>query len=69
MKIFLITLGITCLTIILVSLLVNYCRRRLAKTPHGLSGMCQRTGSEICSSCAEVAGSEGDGQDKGKETG
>ena len=53
MKIFLITTIITCLTLVLVGLLVNFCRRRLAKTPHGLSGMCHQKGGAICSSCAD----------------
>jgi len=57
MKVFLLTLGIACLTIISVGLLVNFCRRRLTRTPHGLSGMCHRTGGEVCRSCAEMTGS------------
>lgn len=66
MKIFLLTLGITCLTIILVGLLVNFCRRRLAKTPHGLSGICHQKGGEVCSSCTEKAGNGRDTENDNK---
>ena len=56
LKIFPLTLLITTLTVIVVGLLINFCRKRLAKTPHGLSGMCHQQGGEICSSCRGKAG-------------
>ena len=60
-KMYLLTLLITTLTILLVGLLINFCRKRLAKTPHGLSGMCHQTGGEMCSSCG---GNAGNGKEK-----
>lgn len=33
-------------------LLLNYSRRRLRRTPHGLTGICHRDGGRLCSSCA-----------------
>jgi len=53
LKIYLITILITALAFTLVSLLINFCRRRLAKTKHGLSGMCHQTGGEVCNSCSK----------------
>ena len=53
METFFLTLMITSIVFVLVGFLINFCRRRLAKTPHGLSGMCHQTGGEICASCAE----------------
>ncbi|MDZ7641582.1 MAG: hypothetical protein U5J62_06135 [Desulfurivibrio sp.] len=32
-------------------LLLNFCRRRLQKTPHGLTGMCHQDGGRLCASC------------------
>ena len=58
MKILLLTLIITFLTIIMVAWLINFCRKRLAKTPHGLSGMCHQKGGKVCSSCMESSGNE-----------
>jgi len=52
MKTFLLTFLFTCVTLILCGLLVNYGRRRLRDTPHGLSGMCHKKGGAVCSSCA-----------------
>jgi hypothetical protein len=31
----------------------TFCRRRIRKTPHGLSGMCHKDGGTICSSCQD----------------
>ncbi|HIJ79923.1 MAG: hypothetical protein OEY01_15145 [Desulfobulbaceae bacterium] len=53
MKIFLITLLFTAIVLVGCGLLVNFCKKRLNKTPHGLSGMCQKSGGEVCTSCAE----------------
>ena len=36
------------------ALLINYCRRKLRKTPHGLTGMCHKTGGTLCSSCQQT---------------
>lgn len=55
MKMFLATLIISIIVITLFGLLINFCRKRLANTKHGLSGMCHRHGGEICSSCGEEA--------------
>ncbi len=52
---FLLTLFITFVAISLVAFLINYCRRRLRKTPHGLTGMCHKSGGTICSTCQDKA--------------
>lgn len=53
MATFLLTLIITILVLAGFILLLNFCRRRLGKTPHGLSGICHRDGGRLCASCAE----------------
>ena len=58
MKTLILTFLITALTLILVGQLITFCRKKLSKTPHGLSGMCHRQGSEVCASCAETAEKE-----------
>ena len=47
------TLIITFVVISLMAFLINYCRRRLRKTPHGLTGMCHKSGGTMCSSCQD----------------
>ncbi len=47
------TLAISFLVIVFFALLLNFCRRRLRKTPHGLTGMCHKTGEEMCSTCQD----------------
>jgi len=46
--------AITFISILLVALLINYCRRRLRKTPHGLTGSCHQTGGHMCAGCANL---------------
>ncbi|MCI5224159.1 MAG: hypothetical protein D3924_16185 [Candidatus Electrothrix sp. AR4] len=53
MQIFVITTCIAFLTIVAVAVLINWSKRRLRKTPHGLTGMCHKTGGVVCSSCVE----------------
>lgn len=53
MKVLFLTAGISFLVILAVAVLINFSKRRQRKTPHGLSGMCHKTGGEVCSSCAE----------------
>lgn len=59
LPIFLVTLFFTLPAVAGFVLLLNYCRRRLRKTPHGLSGMCHQDGGKLCASC----------QDKSEHTG
>ena len=51
MKILLLTAGISFLVIAGCALLINFSKRRQQKSPHGLTGMCHRTGGVVCSSC------------------
>ena len=53
MKVFIITFFITSIILVGCGLLINYCKKRLRKTPHGLSGMCHKSGGEVCGSCAD----------------
>ncbi|MDW7772136.1 MAG: hypothetical protein SCH71_04515 [Desulfobulbaceae bacterium] len=36
-----------------IAFLLNFCRRRLRKTGHGLTGMCHKNGGGICSTCRD----------------
>lgn len=36
--------------------LLIFCRRRAARTRHGLTGMCHSTGGTMCASCSESLG-------------
>jgi len=47
------TLIISFAAFVIIALFLNYCRRRLRKTPHGLTGMCHRNGGTMCSSCQD----------------
>ena len=49
----LLTIGIAFFLFLTFALLLNYCRRKLRKTPHGLTGMCHKTGETMCTSCQE----------------
>ncbi len=53
MKIFLLTLLATFFFITTVALLINFCKKKLRKTPHGLTGMCHNSGGAMCSGCSE----------------
>ncbi len=50
---FLIIFPLTFCTLAGVGLFVNFCRRRLAHTRHGLTGMCHKDGGAMCCSCAQ----------------
>lgn len=51
---FFLTLAIAFGAILVFALLLNFCRRRLRKTPHGLTGMCHKDGGQMCSSCRDL---------------
>jgi hypothetical protein len=53
MKIFLLTLGISFVVLLVAGLVINFTKRRQQKSPHGLTGMCHRTGGVACGSCGE----------------
>jgi len=55
MKIFLLTFGISFMVILVAALIINFSKRRQRKSPHGLTGMCHRTGGVVCGSCGEGA--------------
>lgn len=57
-----ITMIIAFITFAAIALFINHCRRRLRKTPHGLTGMCHQNGGSMCSSCQDQMG-----EMKGKE--
>ncbi|MDF1614170.1 hypothetical protein [Desulfurivibrio dismutans] len=53
MQTFLLTLALTLAVVVAFGLLINYARRRLRNTPHGLTGMCHKDGGRLCATCVE----------------
>lgn len=53
MQSYLPTLLLTTVVVIGFIILFNFCRRRLRKTPHGLTASCHKEGGHLCASCAE----------------
>ncbi|MCI5209223.1 MAG: hypothetical protein D3910_10610, partial [Candidatus Electrothrix sp. ATG2] len=39
--------------ILVAALIINFSKRRQRKSPHGLTGMCHRSGGVVCGSCGE----------------
>ena len=37
--------------LLFIAVLISYCKRRQARTHHGLTGMCHRSGGAMCGSC------------------
>jgi len=52
MSLFLTTLLITLPLFGGAALLINFCRRRAARTRHPLTTMCHESGGEMCGCCA-----------------
>ncbi len=55
MPIFFLYFFLTFVVLTTTALFINFCRRRLRKTPHGLSGMCHKDGGAMCCSCSQAA--------------
>ncbi len=53
MQTFFIVFPITFVALAGVALFINFCRRRLQNTRHGLTGMCHKDGGAMCCSCSE----------------
>ncbi|WP_446010741.1 hypothetical protein [Candidatus Electrothrix sp.] len=53
MKILLLTVGISFVVILVAALLINFSKRRQRKSPHGLTGMCHKSGGAVCGKCSE----------------
>jgi len=58
---FIVNFAITFICIMSFAWLLIYCRRRSARTRHGLTGMCHSTGGTMCASCSGEMGNESDG--------
>ncbi|MDH4317867.1 MAG: hypothetical protein OEV64_05710 [Desulfobulbaceae bacterium] len=54
METFFITFLLTTTTLLGCGLLINYCRKKMRQTGHGLTAMCHKTGGKICTSCSEA---------------
>ncbi len=54
MRFFFFYFVLTFITITGVALVINFCRRRLRKTSHGLTGMCHKDGGAMCCSCTQA---------------
>ena len=50
----LITILLTVPLFLGAALIFNYCRRRAARTNHGLTSMCHNSGGEMCCSCSDA---------------
>jgi hypothetical protein len=48
---FLLTATIAFAALAGIGLFINFCRRRLRSSRHGLSGMCHKSGGAVCSTC------------------
>uniref|UniRef100_UPI004057002D hypothetical protein n=1 Tax=Candidatus Electrothrix sp. TaxID=2170559 RepID=UPI004057002D len=60
MKILLLTVGISFVVILVAALLINFSKRRQRKSPHGLTGMCHKSGGVVCGDCRERVKKEAD---------
>ncbi|WP_339136679.1 MAG: hypothetical protein WGN25_02195 [Candidatus Electrothrix sp. GW3-4] len=60
MKILLLTFGISFMVILVAALIINFSKRRQRKSPHGLTGMCHRSGRVVCGSCGGQIKKEAD---------
>ena len=38
--------------LLIMAFMINYCKRRLRNTRHGLTGMCHKDGGAMCCSCS-----------------
>lgn len=56
MKLFLITVLISFVTILGVAILITFCKKRPRNGKHQLTGMCHRSGGKVCCSGSELAG-------------
>ena len=41
------------MVILVAALVINFSKRRQRKSPHGLTGMCHKSGGVACRACAE----------------
>jgi hypothetical protein len=57
---FILTLAIAFCLLLGSSLLVSYCKRRQARTSHGLTGMCHESGGRMCGGCGAKLLTEAD---------
>ncbi|MBE0582286.1 MAG: hypothetical protein IH612_00830 [Desulfofustis sp.] len=60
MTLFLTTLLLTVPLLIGAALLINFCRRRVGRTRHGLTGMCHQSGGRMCGCCSASLHSQTD---------
>lgn len=49
---FVVTLLVTMPLFVGAALIFNFCKKRIRKTSHGLTGMCHDSGGTMCCSCA-----------------
>jgi hypothetical protein len=55
MKTFLLFLMFTFPLVLIMAFMINFARRRLRRTRHGLTGMCHKDGGAMCCSCPALA--------------
>jgi len=48
---FIISMIITFIIFTFFAILINFCKKRVRETKHGLTGMCHKDGGAICSTC------------------
>lgn len=52
MKLFIVTFTIAFCFLVVGAVIINICKRRQARTSHGLTGLCHKTGDTMCCSCS-----------------
>lgn len=52
METFILLLSITFFSILATALIVSFCKKRQARTNHGLTGMCHKSGGEMGTCCS-----------------
>lgn len=52
MKTFFLLLMFTFPLLLIMAFVINFCRRRLRGSRHGLTGMCHKDGGAMCCSCS-----------------
>ena len=53
MQTYLVIFAITFTIFITAAFVINFCKRKVSRTNHGLTGMCHKDGGTMCSCCSE----------------
>jgi len=53
MQTFLVIFAITFAVFAIAAFVINFCKRKVSRTNHGLTGMCHKDGGTMCCCCSE----------------